>query len=150
MPVVFRRAWPRGVWTRCSTPDHRALRRPTHGVRPLEGSKNSMPEARGSVGGTRIRRSSRWDERIEGEFEEIVMEAGCSSSKLWTVADDHRVERAGRGLVADPQAARSYSWMTPPRVTRRQTSPVRVCSWRGSGGASWGPRCGRDSLLWRT
>ncbi len=34
-----------------------------------EGSKNSMPEVRGSFAGTEIRRSSRWHERFAGHFE---------------------------------------------------------------------------------
>jgi len=74
------------------------------------------------------------------------MEAGGSSSKLWSVIDFQHVEGASRGLAGDFQAARSYSWMMPPKMSRRQILPVLGCSWSSSGVASLRPRCGRDSL----
>jgi len=62
-----------------------------------EGSKNSMPKVRGSFAGTEIpsEKPSPRHERFAGHFEQDVMEAGGSSSKLWIVADGQRVERAG-------------------------------------------------------
>jgi hypothetical protein len=45
------------------------------------------------------------------------------------------------------QAARSYSWMRPPRMSRRMTLPPGAeRAGRGIGGASPRPRCGRASL----
>jgi hypothetical protein len=45
------------------------------------------------------------------------------------------------------QAARSYSWMTPPRMSRRMTVlSVPDGSGRGNGCSSPRPRCGRASL----
>jgi len=107
-----------------------------------------MPKVRGSFAGTEIssEKPSPWHERFAGHVEQDMMEAGGPSSKLWIVIDFQHVEGASRGLAGDLQAARSYSWMMPPSMSRRQISPVRGWSWRGSGVASRRPRCGRDSL----
>jgi hypothetical protein len=68
-----------------------------------EGSKNSMSKVRGSVAGTEIpsEKPSPWHERFVGHFEQDVMEAGGSSSKLWIVIDFQHVEGASRGLAGD-------------------------------------------------
>jgi hypothetical protein len=75
---------------------------------------------------------------------------------IWTppsarcTATTGRVPEGHGNLRLGPHAASSYSWMSPPRMSRLRTPPGLLAGAGGSNGASGArrssPRCGRLAL----